>query len=245
MEQKIGRMPLIVATAILGLLAYILRANQLTTAMVQGHLVAEKGWLFNIVAAVVTLAFAVFSWKLRGRRKYAAIASRSLPVMAVSCTASLALFLSSVMLMMKPLQDGDKLIAVVGLLTAVCWAGTALLRYRNEPVHAALFLIPAAAYVVMLICRFRFWTRDPVILDYCFELFALICTMCAVFHLGGYCFDEGKRRWTVFFTLTGIFFSAASIPAAPASRALGYLAAILWLMSSLWILLRPGKKKDA
>ena len=128
-------------------------------------------------------------------------------------------------------------------MTSGCWVGTALSRYRAKPAHGALFLLPAVFYVVELVLQFRLWTQDPVILDYCYDLLALICTMCALFHLGGYSFDQGRRRLTVFFALCGVFFNAAAMAGAPAAETFGYLAAALWLMVNLWLLLRPATQR--
>ena len=81
-----------------------------------------------------------------------------------------------------------------------------------------------------------------MILDYCFDLLVLICIMCATFHLGGFCFDKGRRRATVFFCFCGIFFSAAAL--ADGDRAI-HAAAILWLLTNLHPLLRPVRKRQS
>jgi len=82
-------------------------------------------------------------------------------------------------------------------------------------------------------------------LDYCYDLLALICTMCALFHLGGFCFDQGRRRSAVFFTMGGVFFNVVAMAGAPAAEALSYLAATLWLLVNLWLLLRPVSRRTA
>ena len=67
--------------------------------------------------------------------------------------------------------------------------------------------------------------------------------MCGLLHLSAYCFDQGARRITVFFALCGIYFSAVAMAGASAEMLLGYLAAAIWLLVQLWLLLRPMPRK--
>ena len=125
----------------------------------------------------------------------------------------------------------------------------ALLRYRRETPSAILFMVPALFYVIDLIINFRNWSRDPLIMDYCFDLFALISVMCATFHLGGFSFEKGKRRLTVFYCICGVIFSAISA-AGPVTEMVkgisedGQISQLLmcvgnglWMAVSLWLLM--------
>lgn len=244
MEQKISRTSAIAATAVLAVAAFFLRAGQMAAAFDAEGIRTGKGVVFfSCVTVAVLVLFGLYSRSLKGRKKYTAINDRSLPVMAAGCLAGLLMFISGSLLLLRPGQQGEQIVALGSMLTGLCWTATAMLRYRGKKIHVMLFLVPAAFYVVALVFRFRFWTRDPVILDYCYDLGALICVMCAVFHLGGFSFDKGERRRTVFFTMSGVFFCAAALAGASAAQALGYVAAIVWLMANLWLLLRPARQK--
>lgn len=243
MEQKLRRLPVMIVTVILAVAAFFLRRNQLKTAFDEIGVIPGSGRAIIWFAVAVVILFAVYAYFLRGRKKYSAISSRWMPLLAGSCAAAALLLVGSILRLGAPMEKLALVIAVGGVVTAVCWVGTALSRYQAKPAHGALFLLPAVFYVVDLVLQFRLWTRDPVILDYCFDLLALICTMCALFHLGGYSFDQGRRRITVFFTLSGVFFNAAAMAGAPAAEFLGYLAAALWLLVNLWLLLRPASQR--
>jgi len=240
MEQKLRRTPVLILTVLLAAAAFLLRRNQLKTAFDEIGVIAGKGGLFIWVTAVVILLFALYAFFLRGRKKYNAISSRNVVPAVLSCAAALLMIAGSVARLLSVQQKSDWIIAVGGLLAAACWVGVAAARFRAKRAHVALFLVPTVFYVVELVCQFRLWTRDPIILDYFYDLGALICIMCALFHLGGYCFDLGGRRITVFFSLSGIFFGAAAMAGAPGGDPLRYLAAIFWLLANLWLLLRPA-----
>lgn len=242
MEQKLSRMPVMIGIAAVSVLAWLGRNHQLTAAA-EGT-ASGQGWLLPVVCILVTILCGVYARSLRGRKKYGSVSSRSLPLLLVSCAAAMCLLISSVLLAVQRVQNTDALVAVAGLVTVVCWTATAMARYLGKRAPSAVFLFPAVFYIINLICQFRFWMRDPAISDYCYDLFALICTMCAVFHLGGYSFDQGARRITAFFTMTGIFFSSVALAGASAAGKLGYLGAVIWLLANLWLVLRPGKKKQ-
>ena len=244
MEQKISRTSAVAATAILAVAAFSLRTGQMAAAFNAEGIRTGKGVVFfSCVTIAVLVLFGLYSRSLKGRKKCAAMTDRSLPVMAAGCLAALLMVISGAMLLLRPGQQGEQVVALGSVLTGLCWAAVAMCRYQGKKAHAALFLVPTVFYVVALVFRFRFWTRDPVILDYCYDLAALICVMCAVFHLGSFSFDKGERRRAVFFAMSGVFFCAAALAGASAAQALGYVAAIVWLMDNLWLLLRPVRQK--
>lgn len=227
--------------------AYGLRLHQIHTIYDEtGRIKAGAGTgFFTWFTLAMVLIFALAAWRTRPRKKCAAMADRSLGGLLLGCAAALAMVLGSAAMLVKPEEGSDRILAVGGLLTAVCWVVLAMTRYRGQKPQVALYLLPMAFLIVKLVIRFRVWSRDPAILDYCYDLFALITATLALCYEGTFCMDKGRRRLAVFFTLCGLFFGAASLAGAP-SRELWITGGILlWLTASLWRLLRPGKKRPA
>ena len=244
MERKLGGVPVMIMTIILAGLGFFLRHTQLQTAFDAIGVIPGSKMTLIWVSVFVVLLFVAMSFLLRNRKKYQSLAStRPLPL-AGGCAAGILLAVDSVLLLIANSQKVDLVIGLGGVAAAACWIGVSVLRYRGAKAHAALYLVPVVFFVVELVCRFRFWTRDPVILDYCFDLLALISSMCGLLHLSAYCFDQGARRITVFFALCGIYFSAGAMAGASAEMLLGYLAAAIWLLVQLWLLLRPMPRKS-
>lgn len=104
-------------------------------------------------------------------------------------------------------------------------------------------LLPVLYLLLKLICNFKSWSTDPVIMDYCIELLALSFSLLAVYGIAGFCFDLGRPRKTLFFSSCGIFFSAAAladgISAGLFSTICWDLGLILWLLPVVSCLLRP------
>ncbi len=244
MKRKFTRVNMMLAAVLLAVAGFFLRLGQVSAAFDENGMVTGKGIVFfSLFTIVVVALYALYSFSLKKRKKYSAIAGQDLPVLAVSVAATVLMIGASAALLLRPAQAVDRVVAIGGMLTALCWGAAAAARYLGKKIHLGLFMVPSFYYVVVLVLRFRFWTRDPIIIDYCYDLFALICLMCANFHLGGFCMDEGHRRLTTFFTLCGIFFSAAALVQAGKAEGLAYGAAILWLLANLWLLLRPSRQR--
>ena len=116
---------------------------------------------------------------------------------------------------LSPAREFDRGLAVLGILAALSWIVQAACSCRGKKPHAAIYFLPVICWGVRLVRDFRVWSRDPVILDYCYSLLALIFALCAMLELGGFAFDRGKRRLTAFFTLGGIFFAGGGQWPAP------------------------------
>lgn len=245
MEQKFGRTPAMLLTVLSAAAAFGLRLRQLHTVYDEtGHIISGAGWsFFTVFTIVMVLLYAVYAWFLRPRKKYAALTGRGLPALAGGCAAALGMVLGSAAMLLSPEQGTDRILAVGGFVTAACWLWTAMVRYRGGKPTVWLFLVPVLFFAMRLVINFRSWSRDPAILDYCYALFAHISITCALLHMGSFCFDKGGRRITVFFCLCGVFFGAASLAGARPREICITGGVILWLLTGLWLLLRPGKKR--
>lgn len=239
MMQKLGRVPMMVILIVAAAAMYALRLEQL-----QALSVGVKYHLPTWVCAISVVLFAIWCWFLRPRKKYNAISGRSPLVLFGTLAAAAGLLLGCVAMIRELENDYDLLMAAGGAVTAICWSVIALERFRGRRIPAPLFMIPTLFYAVRLIFDFRNWSRDPMILDYGFDLLALICIMCATFHLCGFCFDKGKRRLTAFFCCCGILFGAAAIAGGRMRELAMTGGAMLWLASNLWTLLRPARKRQ-
>lgn len=243
MERKSGGVPVMIMTVILAGLGFFLRRAQLQTAFDEIGLIPGSKMPLIWVSIAVVLLFAVMSFLLRKRKKYQTLSSTRMLPLAGGCLAGGLLAVGSVLMLLAGSQKMDLLLGFSGVVAAACWIAVSVLRYRGTKAHTALYLLPTLFFVIELICRFRLWTRDPVILDYCFDLFALIAIMCALIHVAGFCLDQGARRLAVFYALCGIYFSAVSMAGAAVEVVLHYLAAVIWLLVQLWLLLRPMPRK--
>lgn len=229
MERNWTRITVTLTAAALSAAAFFIR--QLTAA----------GTLLAVLSVAAVALFGVFSRLLQPAGAYQAGNSRSLPQLIVGGLAGLLALIGG---LAQLAQGGSPVIAVGGLAVAFCWLSTVYLRQTDRRVSVWLYTVPALYFALELVMEFRHWSGDPQIMHYCYELLGLICAMFAVFHMGGFCFEQGKRRLAVFACLCGMVFSSVALADIHGGRRWMQAATILWLAINAWQLLRPMKKTD-
>lgn len=224
MERKIKRIFAMLGLLALTLAAFLLRRTQ----------PANEGGALVWVAVAAVVVFALQAWRLQKRKE--APSCKCTLVTLISLAAAVLLFGGA---LLRFSAGGHIALVTLLAVTALCWAVTAILRQAGKPVSVWLFIIPTVFFAAELVIKFRIWGSDPQILDYCYELLALIATMCAVFHMGSFSVGKGQRRRTVFYAMCGVFFTGAALADAVSDEGFIKLAVILWLGAELWRQLKP------
>lgn len=130
-----------------------------------------------------------------------------------------------------------QIMGVLCLVTALCFVSFAAAQQKEKTPPAFAALIPIACFILQLILDFKAWSSDPIIVDYCFKLFSLVCILLALYHAGGCAFGECKRRPTVLFSLAAVFFTCVAIPDGDTVTVLLTTGASLFLLGKAWTLL--------
>lgn len=231
MEKKLERVPVMIVTVAGAVVAYLLRSIQLATQLdATGRIMAGAGkGPLTWICLILVLASAGYAFLLSPREE---MPCDPLPAMILTLAAAFFAALGSI-----SAWKISPLLTLGGVVTAVCWVILALRRRQGIQPHALLFMLPALFNAVELIVRFRDWSRDPLLLDYCFDLFAAIFIMFATYHLGGFSLGRGHRRRSVFYCMGGIMFSAVAVAGNSLLTAMPLIGAVLWLMANLWLLL--------
>lgn len=238
MRAKSNRTPIAALTLAGAAAGFVLRCWQLGRFFSQGvrHTPASV-WALGVLSAVVVAALALLSSTLKKRSDYRSAFSSEAPVLAVSAAAAALVLAGSLMALLAQPYGIQLILGFFGIAAALCFAATAILRYRGTVPSAGLHMVPCIYLVVKLILDFKHWSVDPAVLDYCFALFAAIAAMCAVFHLGGFCYGKGRRRLSIFWCLTAVFFSAVSLADGGAAHSLLTGGLGLWAGINGWQLL--------
>lgn len=143
----------------------------------------------------------------------------------------------------------DPIICLLGLAGSACCFGVAWARGHGRTCHPAAELMPVLYLLVKLMLNFKSWSTDPIILDYCFKLFALIFVLLAVYQGAGFQFDQGKPRKTLFYGMLAVFFCAAAIMDGVMdlrpSTVIGYSGYLLWQLPVIWAVLLPSEPDPA
>lgn len=231
MEKRNERIPVMGITAAGAVVVYLLRHIQMQTQLDEtGRIMAGAGrGPLTWICLGLTLLIGAYAFLLGTKDT---VKNVSMPAMVATLAAAFFLVLGSFVSFKK-----DLLMALCGIGTAVCWVIIALRRQQDKTPSAILFMLPALFGALQLIVRFRDWSRDPLLMDYCFELLASICVLCATFHLGGFSLGRCRRRTCMFFCMSGVLFCAVAMAGRGILSVLSSLGSGVWLLANLWLIL--------
>lgn len=143
------------------------------------------------------------------------------------------------------LTGGEDLLALLagltGTLAAVAMAAVAFARLRGRK---PFFLCHGAVSLYLALRIFeqcRSWSNEPQLGTFLIPFLALICVMLAAYHLTTFDVDLGKRRSSLFWSLSGVYFCLVSL--ADGTDMLFYGCMAIWLLTNLCSL-RPLKKSE-
>ena len=243
LKKILGRIPVLGMTLALAAAGFYLRKNHLAVGF-DGDLPNGMGiWPLVILLAVAAGLFLAVALKKEKRTQYAENFSSELPAMILAVLAA-GLLLAGVVanaLQASPAMQGNvlltRILTLLGVVTALCFAGTAMAWNKEKEPTAVFCIVPVVYYILRAILCFKVWSNDPIILDYCFSLFAMIAALLGTFHIGNFVFS-GQRRLTIFLCLTGVVFSATALPGSELPELLQISGSALWLLAGGWQVLR-------
>ena len=232
MEKKLGALPVTILTAVCALVGFLLRGAE------RGGAGATALIVCSIVITLALLALSLTFWK---ERDYARIFAKSLPDAAASGLGAVLMLIGGVLC---AIENGGilRILGALGAVSALLLLRAAALRWSQEK-PSAWWHAPIIVFCFLkLFYDYRRWMLDPVILDYCFALFAMICFMFAYYHAAAFSFDRGKRRALLFFSMAGVYYGAVALRGADTTDALFYAGSILSLLACVW---QASAVKDA
>lgn len=114
--------------------------------------------------------------------------------------------------LLRIIQGDSPYLFVGGMLAAACLAVAALLGGRQSKALFWLYAVTCLFCAAMLIFDFKDWSTDPLVIDFCFRLLALVFGMLALLHLSGFALRYGRRRLAVFWASGAVVFTAMILP---------------------------------
>lgn len=242
MIRKIfGRAGALCGTLAFSLAGFFLRKQQLAVGFDEAGLPNGTGvWPLVILSAAAVALFVAVALLKEKRPGYEENFSAALPAVVLAAAGAGLLLAGNVLAFRQAgvMFPAAKLLPVLGAAAAFSFVAVAAGWYREKQPAPVLSILPVAYYILQLILNFKSWSTDPIILDYCFKLFALICVLLATFHIGSFVFGAGQRRVCLAFCLTGVFFSAVSLADGGLVQMLQTAGSALWLLAGSWQLLK-------
>lgn len=238
---------LLSGAAVFSLSGLILRFLQLKNELLPDGSLAEGAFLHHILLILsicFVIGISVLLWRLPRLTSWKQCFPPK-PVYEILHLAAAVLLLvgNAAVLIGGPSQDSvyivsapgfssflNRILPILGIAAAVCLGVFAWKCRTGSRPSPLLYMCVSLYLIIRLIVCFQAWNTDPSIHDYCYMLLAAICTMLATFQLAGFCFDKGKRRITLFWTLTSVFFCSMSLADAIGDGSLGTVFITLALL---------------
>ncbi len=134
------------------------------------------------------------------------------------------------------------------LMCLVCFVCTLISAWNNfrggRRKYSLTLVAPAYMACLWLVTTYQLRSANAVILNYVYELLAIICTLVGLYYMAGFSFDKGKPQLCTLFSLLGVYFSIVTL-ADPLGRTakIIFLFAILYQLANITILLRHSFSK--
>ena len=249
-----GRAVTFAGTLVFSAAGFALRFVQLRRAYDETGLPAG-GSVWTVLLCVCSVLAALWALLLAAglpkRQEFARCFPQDKPAIGAVIAAAALIFAGSAIDVIRAIPGPGEALSVSAILPGFCGIFGALAmflaaagRLKGAKPLSALYLIPFFFLVIRLIVDFKGgWSSDPTILDYCFDLFAMLAAMTAAYHLAGFCYDRGRRARTAFWCLTGAYFCAVSLADGGAADCLRYAGLALWMLANAWQLLGPAPRE--
>ena len=131
---------------------------------------------------------------------------------------------------------------VVGILSALSFFAVLSiarsgLRDGGERKYSLPLLVPAFTCGIWLIESYQLRAGDPVVLDYLYELFAIMAALLALYFIAGFSFERPKVLSSSLFSALGVYFSLTTLADGHSLYVtLLYLFAAVYLTANLALL---------
>lgn len=244
-EQKFGPLPVLGLTMGGGILGFVLRKVMLKTGFDGKGIQISGHWTFTalLILSVLLLGCLAYLCRHMGTRsKYEENFAPSRFAGGCGLLAGVLLFISQLLGLLSTGDVFEMVVGALGIAGALSLCVLGALRCRGGS-WLSLHGVVTAALAAILISRFRHWSSDPLLGDYCFQLLANVFAMLASYHLGCFRLDKGKRRVCIFHTMAAVFFSMISLADTGWETLLFNGAMILWLFPGVCDLNKPARPR--
>lgn len=241
-----------------GAAGFLLRRWELSTAFNEEGLPAGAPATYALILLCVALAVVFFLFCLRhkdkaapsgeaffcpGNRAYLVFCLIAAVLPATAAVIGLVAELNAF-----PVNLLRVLFWILCIPSAICIALSGIRNFRAAPTRfSAALLLPAFTCCLWLVVACQRCSADPVVLDYVYRLFAIICTLLGVYFTASLSFVRTRVWPCILFSLLGLFFSIIALAdRLDTASVLMFVFAALYQLIHVTVLLRrtfPVKKK--
>lgn len=194
----------------------------------RGHI---AGILIGLLSVVTLVGLCLLTRNITGPEQYADCFRANTPG-GIGCLAAAAGILITTISEMGDASDTVALLTrLLGFASAAALAVVGFCRLSGAKPFFLLHAVPCIYFAIRMICQYRFWSSDPQLQDYCFQLLACVALMLMSYHHAAFGADMGSHKRLWFFSLMAVYLCCLSI--AGAESRLLYLGTGIWAFTDL------------
>lgn len=125
----------------------------------------------------------------------------------------------------------DLITSVLAVAAGVSLLILAVFRFRGDKPMPLLHGLVSLFFAIRMVQRYRFWSADPQLQDYCFCLGAYVAMMLAAYHHAASDAGMTSRKALWFYSLTGVFLCCLSVKSLADTWLL--LCCALWVFTNM------------
>lgn len=100
---------------------------------------------------------------------------------------------------------------VLGLCATIAMAFIGLCRFRGKKTYFLLHVVVCVYFALRMVSRYRLWSSDPQLQDYCFYLTAYVALMLTAYHHAAFNAGMGSHKLLWFFSLAAVYLCCLSL----------------------------------
>lgn len=125
----------------------------------------------------------------------------------------------------------DLIASVLAVAAGISLLILTFFRLRGKKPTPLLHALVCLFFAIRMVQRYRFWSADPQMQDYCFCLAAYVALMLASYHHAAFAAGMGSHKSLWFYSLAGTFLCCLSVKSLADTYLL--LCCGLWLFTNL------------
>lgn len=221
-EQKFGPLVLPAVCAAGGAVGFPVRLLMLRLGYDAGGTLISGHWTYVLLWVLTAAVLGVTGFLAYGMGRRETWADNYAP--SNICAGGLALgalllFLGAFVGLLQERPVVDRLVSGLGI------GGAGALFYhgylRSQGKGSTLCLLVGTVYAALeLVIRFKSWSVDPLLGDYCFRLLACVLSMLGLYQLSCFPVDKGSRPMALFCAYGCVYLSIVTMADGDLSRVL-------------------------
>lgn len=234
MKQYLHPKYLPIAVSIASVLGLLLRLWTMGAGPDEEGLYAPQvfAWVLLWIVTFATLTIIVLmSSRLKNPGRYSDNFPKSMIGAAGCAAAAFGVLYTSLGALSDSIDLLAALTSVFGVLSGIALMLTAVARFQGKKPSFVLHIIPCLFLALRIFDRCKHWSNLTQTGTFLFQFLASTCVMLAVYQLC--CFDVnlGKRRSSLLWSLSGVYFCVLALPMG--EEPLFYAGMALWLITNL------------